>query len=266
MGGGGFDFFGGVSAFFQRIFDAFQAFILDVINFILRVLSIVVAVLRAVIVFLGKAFEAVFRGVKHVISDIVHGRFLHLWEDYLKLKAKIKAWFDKHLRWLLELRRRFDEWFNRTIKPILNFLQRIRGVLAIFRVFHLKFAEKLDALIGRLESKIIRNVLVLRQKVNEISTIINLILDPALVIRENVLLQSIAARLRQLRALLGLPDARALTGAEQKTLDRERTRYLASTVDGHIAQLVQSGPTPEDQAESALARAALEEMVGAKVP
>ncbi len=191
MGGGGFDFFGGVSGFFQRIFDAFQAFIVDVINFILRVLSIVVAVLRAVIVFLGKGFAALFRGVKHVISDIVHGRFLHLWEDYLKLKAKIKAWFDKHLRWLLELRRRFDEWFRRTIVPILNLLQRIRRVLAIFRVFHLKFAEKLDALLGRLESKIIRNVLVLRQKVNEISTIINLILDPSLVIRNVPLLRSI---------------------------------------------------------------------------
>ncbi len=191
MGGGGFDFFGGVSGFFQRIFNAFQAFIIDVINFILRVLSVVVAVLRAVIIFLGKAFEAVFRGVKHVISDIVHGRFLHLWEDYLKIKAKLKAWFDKHLRWLLELRRRFDEWFRRTIVPILNLLQRIRRVLAIFRVFHLKFAEKLDALIGRLESKIIRNVLVLRQKVNEISTIINLILDPSLVIRNVPLLRSI---------------------------------------------------------------------------
>ncbi len=191
MPDGGFDFFGGVSDFFRRLFDAFQAFILDVINFILRVLSVVVAVLRAVILFLGKAFEAVFRGVKHVISDIVHGRFLHLWEDYLKLKAKLKAWFDKHLRWLLELRRRFDAWFRSTIVPILNLLQRIRRVLAIFRIFHLKFAEKLDALIGRLESKIIRNTLALRQKVNEISTIINLILDPSLVIRNVPLLRSI---------------------------------------------------------------------------
>ncbi len=228
MPDGGFDFFGGIADFFASILRAFQTFIVAVINFILQALAVIVAVLRAVILFLGKAFSVVFKGIRHVISDIVHGRFLHLWEDYLKLKAKLKAWFEKHLGWLLRLRQAFDQWFRRTIVPILNLLQRIRRVLAIFRVFHLKFAEKLDALLGRLESKIIRNVLVLRQKVNEISTIINLILDPSLVIRNVPLLRSIWTALDDITRIFFHTTLRRIFGPVGGAVVNPRTGLLSN--------------------------------------
>jgi hypothetical protein len=127
------------------------------------------------------------RALKHILRDIIHLRFLHLWRDYLALKDKLKAWFNKHLKWLLEFRKRFDAWYRRTIIPILNLIHRIRAILQIFRILHLKFAEKLDGLLGRLEAKIIKNTLVLRKKINEIASIIELILDPSVLLRNNPL-------------------------------------------------------------------------------
>ncbi len=127
------------------------------------------------------------RALRHILSDIIHLRFLHLWQDYLRLTAAVRRWYERHFGWLIDLRRRFDAWFRRTVLPILNFLQNIRRILAVFRIFHLKFAEKLDRSIARLESRIIRNTLVLRQKINEVLTWANLILDPLRLIRQNPL-------------------------------------------------------------------------------
>ncbi len=263
--GGGFNFFDTTLAFFGSLINSLVNFVVQVFGFVFRVLGFQFEYDLFQQDWLGKIARGFVKGLKHVLSDIIHLRFVHLWLDFLRMLKSLHDWYEKHFKWLIDLRRRFDRWFNTTIRPILNFLQRVRGVLAIFRIFHLKFAEKLDNLIGGLEAKIIRNTLAIRGKLNEISTIINLVFDPALVIRQNVLVLSMIRALDRLRALLGLGRARPLTGAERKAIEHDHTRYLAGSVDLHLAQLVESGLTAEDQVEQQRARAALEEATGMKL-
>ncbi len=179
------------------------------------------------------------KALKHILGDIIKLRFVHLWRDYVALKDKLKKWFKKHFGWLLELRKRFDEWFRRVVVPILNLLHRIRAILQIFRILHLKFATKLDGLLGRLEAKIIKNTLVLRKKINEIASILELVLDPAIFIRRSVLIESIRASLRQAMAALGIPISRKLTAAEEQWQKEDRELLKKGTV------LVSGGATPQ---------------------
>jgi hypothetical protein len=243
---GGFDFFGSLGDALNAALLNIQFFFAAVIDFLYAVVSFLYQVIVQIILFLEKAFRVLIRAFKHVISDIVHGRFLHLYQDYLELKRKIKAWFEKHLPWLLELRKRFDLWYRRTIIPILNTIQRVRAILNVLKIFHVKFATKLDLLLGQLEAKIIRNTLALRGRLNQVISILDLVLDPGLLLRQNVLIASAARAIRGLMNTVGLGFGRALTSTEQAELDRDRDRYKVANVDAHVAQLAATGATADD--------------------
>ncbi len=245
-GDGGFDFGNSIPDISTDSNNALLLFLIAIINAIIAVLNFILALLNAVVRFLFKAFAILVRGFRHVISDIIHGRFLHLYQDYLRLKAKLREWVDKHLGWLLRLRKQFDDWFRHTIVPILNLIQRLRAILTVFRIFHLKFAERLDALLGRLEAKIIKNTLALRSKLNEVVSIIDLVLDPGLLIRQNVLLGSAVRAVRGLFNALGLGWGRKLTSAEEARERADRDRYTVVSTDAHADQLARIGPSVDD--------------------
>jgi hypothetical protein len=257
-GDGGSDLFNAINTIEDARTNWLLSIIIAILNALIAVLNFILAVLNAVITFLFKVFGILVRGIRHIISDIVHGRFLHLYEDYLRLKKRIKKWFEDHLDWLLRLRKAFDDWYRNVIIPILNLIQRIRAVLAVFRIFHLKFAEKLDALLGRLEAKIIKNTLALRSKLNEVVTIIDLVLDPGLLIRDNVLLASAARSIKALGNLLGIGFSRPLTSKESAA-EAQRKHLLTRAgiredADSHPAVGLSAELLIEaDKAERALA-------------
>ncbi|SRR6266571_3679649 len=261
-GDGGFDFGNAIPSIGDPQTNAILTIIVAILNAIIAVLNFIIAVIGAIVHFLVKASLLFVRGVKHVISDIVHGRFLHLYQDYLRLKAAIRKWIDDHLGWLLRLRAAFDRWFKNTIVPILNLIQRLRAVLAVFRIFHLKFADKLDRLLGRLESKIIRNTLKLRAKLNEIVTIIDLVLDPGLLINNNVLLASAARSIRALMNLVGLGFARALTDTELASQKVDHDRYKVANVVAAADQHASVGPSAELLLQQDEIRDALTDITG----
>ncbi len=183
--------------FIEQSFNYLLKLILNIANFLFLLLVRVANFLLATV-------RVLAHGLRHVISDIIHGRFRHLFEDYLRLKAKLRAFFEPVLRVLRRIRQIFDQFFKQFIAPVLNLLQTFRKILVIFRIFHLKFAEALDRKIRRLEARIITNTLVLRQRINQISTILTLILNPELLIRGRVLVGSVIAALDDLlRAITG---------------------------------------------------------------
>jgi len=256
-GDGGFDFGNGIPSIGDDGTSALLSFIIAILNGLIAALNFIIAVIVAIINFLVKAFTVIVRGLRHVISDIIHGRFVHLYEDYLRLKAKLRKWVDDHLGWLLRLRRAFDEWYRRTIIPILNLIQRLRAILAVFRIFHLKFAQRLDDLLGRLEAKIIKNTLALRGQMNKIASIIDLVLDPGLLIRQNVLLASAARALKGLFAALGLGWGRELTSKEKAAEARRKHLLTRAGIKEDAASHPAVGLSAEllleaDKAERAL--------------
>src|SRR6266581_4477981 len=192
-GDGGFDFGNAIPSIGDPQTNAILTIIVAILNAIIAVLNFIIAVIGAIVHFLVKASLLFVRGVKHVISDIVHGRFLHLYQDYLRLK----------------------------------------------------FADKLDRLLGRLESKIIRNTLKLRAKLNEIVTIIDLVLDPGLLIKNNVLLASAGRAIRALMNLVGLGFARALTDTELASQKVDHDRYKVANVVAAADQHASVGPSAE---------------------
>jgi hypothetical protein len=192
--GGGFD----AGAFFSGIVDS----IVGIINSIIAALVFLFNLLAAAFQFLYSALVAIAnavvtavkviaRGFIHVLSDIVHGRFLHLFQDYLDLKAKITAWLAPVLRILARIRALFNQFVLAPLLRFINLIQHIRQFLTVFRLLGFKWAKRLDNSLVKLEQKVVTNTLVLQAWVNLAISVLDLIVDPSLIFRKNFLLASL---------------------------------------------------------------------------
>ncbi len=204
---GGFDplaFFDGVAALFDSVIAAIQSAVVFLYNLLVNVVLFLWSVIQAIAIFLVRAVVLIARGFVHVISDIVHGRFAHLLQDYLKLKDLLRRWLAPIIRIIDRLRNIYRLYVLKPLLAYLNLIQRLRMVLSIFRVFHLKFAQRLDNKLLELEAKTIRNTLRIWQELNIASSVLQLILDPSLLFRRARLTGSILLAINNLlHALFG---------------------------------------------------------------
>ncbi len=125
-----------------------------------------------------KGFSELLGGLQHTFKSIE--RWLgNLYCDYQRLKDKLERVFGPIVRFMQKVQRWYDMIWKRWVVPVLNLMQRMRKVLAIFKLFHLKWAQKLDADLAWLEGKIAKNFLFVRRWLNLFGNWVNFLVDPA---------------------------------------------------------------------------------------
>lgn len=179
--GGGFDF--------GSLFDLLLSSIVDIINAILQFLQALVQAIVGALNFLysgeqdifGFSFKSlgeVWQGIKKELDSIWKvvilaslKKLYHLYQTLQAWATKLKAWLDR----LHALMKKYEMmYFRKTIQII----QRARKILTIFRFFHLKFAQKLDNWLAKIEGKITHYLVLVASKTNEIISWVNFIVDP----------------------------------------------------------------------------------------
>ncbi len=95
-----------------------------------------------------------------------------------------------------------DNIFKRFIAPILQTIQHIRQVLTIFKVFHLKFAQVLDAKLAQVESDIATRFLKVKQTINQMLDWMELIADPSGILKTSAIWNGLAQSITALRGLI----------------------------------------------------------------
>lgn len=230
--GFGFDpsaFFAGILAAIEAVINAIISALVFLFNLLVFAANFLLNGLLTVAKYLLDGFKVLLRGLKHVLSDIFHGRFKHLFEDYLKLKETLKRWFGPLLKWLQRIRKWFDLYVLRPMKIIVNIIQRIRQILVIFRIFHFKFAEKLDAFLARVESKLVKNVLFLRKVLNQVISLIDILVDPSLIFRRNVVGATLLSWLGAVKRIVGFGSNRALGADEVDSIEKDKALLKPGT-------------------------------------
>ena len=71
-----------------------------------------------------------------------------------KIIGKVRAFLAPLIKLIKAQIQQMQAVYNQLVKPLMNFLQRLRAILVIFRLFHLKFAQVLDQYIVDLETRI----------------------------------------------------------------------------------------------------------------
>lgn len=174
--------------------------------------------------YLGEIVAGVYdfakRGIRSLFTGVALGAnvFRSLWDGFFKkLLTKIVLgivdfidWVEKHLapilKFLKKLRALIDRYYKLYIKPVLDMIHRVRRVLALMRLLHIKWADALDRRLAATEHAIAGVFLEIRGNLNRVIDLLNSFSHPSGMIRAVILIAAgrrAAALL--IRTLTGLP-------------------------------------------------------------
>ena len=204
-GGGGFDFggifdslLGELAAAIEAIIAFLQALVVAIVN----ALNFLFGGLENVFGFsfqsLGEVWRSFTKLLDEIFKAVVLASLKKLWALYQALAAwakKLKAWLDK----FHALMRKYQIM---ALRRVINLIQRVRQILVIFKVFHLKFAQKLDNWLAGIEGKLISRISAFARKTNEVIAWINVIADPIQAYRKGLLFGAYGRILRGFGAAL----------------------------------------------------------------
>lgn len=146
-------------------------------------------------------FHDFFVGEFGELKDLVEkiGATLHtLLSGFLgKLLALLKWVWLKGIPDLISAIQKLRKWLNmiylKYIRPILNYIQIIRRYLAILRIFHVKWAAKLDLELSRIEARILGPYLWVLRALNSYGGWLNTILTVYATIQRAVFIRTMFA-------------------------------------------------------------------------
>ncbi len=189
----------------DAIFSAISAFFIFLYNLLVTLVvflwNVILIVAKFLLVMLGRIRDF----FKTIWENVIKRSLVKLVQIYASIRAKLTKIFGPILRII----RRIRTWIDRHILPIvlrmINTIQRIRQILVVFRIMGFEWAKALDRKLAQLEGEIFQAFQRVRSQLNRVSTIINLIADPDLILRGNVLVRSILRALDAMsRGLFGV--------------------------------------------------------------
>jgi hypothetical protein len=166
----------------------------------------------------------------------------------LELTGRIHEIIDKVLRPALRvidrIRQMVLDIYEKYVRPVLVIIQMIRQVLAILKLFHVRWAEKLDAYLVELEARIMRPLQEVLQRTAWLAGWINTILNSRYLIQEPIFVNTMAEHADKMSALVFHAHHRPLTDTERALLRPVIGPPPASTLKRDLDQYLRSGSGP----------------------
>lgn len=138
---------------------------------------------------LGAALKFLYTLLQDLISK--------LWQFVKKLATLLQKIAKELLPKLVQLIKNIRtllNWIYKTfIRPIIQYLQLIRRFLGILRLFHIKWAGKLDGIIVNIEGRIVAPFLYVLRTLNGLGNWINVVLTAGLVLQRAVFINTMYA-------------------------------------------------------------------------
>jgi hypothetical protein len=248
------------------LFDGIIAAIFNALQWVLNLLIAIANFIWQVLISIVKAlitiFQAGFKFLKHIWTNYIVKGVNWLASHIQKLRDWLKRTLGPVIKWF----QRIKKWYDTHILPqqlrMLKMLQTIRRFLGILRLFHIKWAAKLDNVIVDLENRIQKSIALVRGTLNQIINTLAIVLDPTLLIFRNVLGGSLLKNLGAIKRIFAFFYHGPLTTRETTLLDNNVGRYQEKTANSHIATLASTGLTDYDLSELADVRAGISDVTG----
>lgn len=210
---------GALASAAAAIATATDAALAAAIGGIQRALNAIGNELASVFGLLSRLIGKVLQFLKGLLLDVIHALVAAVKEIGTLLKDVVQNVLMPALQALQHLRDYLIKIYEKFLRPLLVMLQDVRKVLAILRVFHIGFAQKLDNVLADIQSKISTPLLYLLRYTNAVANYINLILDARLFIQKPLFLASLnaykgSAISLQLNAMNPKPDPAAVAALQ----------------------------------------------------
>jgi hypothetical protein len=174
------DFLGGLGGLFDfgGVLDAIGSILAWLANLIITALNW----LLQVIVAIGNFFLSIFRAVGHFFTllydKLLKGVLTRIVNGIIRVHQWLEEKLAPVLRFLQRVRAYLDRIFKLYIRPILNLIDRIRKILLVLRLLHVKWAAALDQKLAQIEGTISKIFLEIRGILNNIIDVVNSLTDP----------------------------------------------------------------------------------------
>jgi hypothetical protein len=248
------------------VVDIIIGYIIDAIYSLAQAINYLYSIIHALLNFLVNFFRTL-------------GKFLlHIWQQYVKRAIqwlashvqKLRAWLKRTIGPIIKRLEKIKKWYDTHILKqqlrMLQMLQTIRRFLGILRLFHVKWAAKLDGTLADLQNRIEQSISIVRGTLNQIINTLAIAFDPTMVLTRNLLGASLLSNLGAVKRIFGFGDNRILSASEQATIDHDHALYYKTTVDAHVNALTATGPTAEDKSRRIEFRQALADVTNTTLP
>jgi hypothetical protein len=217
-----------------------------------------------------------FNSVAGIFQSIWKG-LQFIWQNYIKVAldwlskhlAKAIDWIRRHLKSAIDHLKKWKKWYDQHILPqqlrMLNTIRMIRQFLGILSLFHVKFAQKLDAKLADIQNRIVTVIDLTRGTLNNIINLLAAVYDPLLLFKRNALGAGLLANIGLLKRLASFGDGRPFFASEAAAAQAGGNRYLTSTVKANIQARHSSGLTAQDKQDRKDAQTALHDVTSVPV-
>ena len=196
----------------------------------------------------------IFSAIASVVKSVWHWLFNNLFSFLSQWFRNIWQWVSKYARLVIQIIKQqikaINQVYNNVVRPFMNLLQRIRGILLIFRLFHIKLAQELDQYIADLEGRINGAFLAAEGDIGRLLQWMEWVVDPSGLFAPVTYLLSAIQTLPQLWAILQNLPSVAL-GADQQKQQQQLAQSLTWTNAQATIRDRASGPTAQDQEDMA---------------
>lgn len=167
--------------------------------------------------------------------------------DYLRqlaewMRRKIDFILRHYFRWISKIQEHLLRIYERFVRPVIVAIQRLRQMLYVLRLLRIRWAEKLDAELARIQNAISGALLDILRAVNFLGSWVNILVSARGLLQEPMLVNSVAEFRDDLAQLLAGTITGGISGSDVVALQRAgAARPYTETLDGARAGMVERG-------------------------
>lgn len=170
----------------------------------------------------GAGFKDAWGFVQKLYDDILKPAWLKFWSLVDRVRGALTRALKPVIDFLQRVRQELLTLYNNWIRPVLDAFDAFRKILRVLETLHLDFARKLDQQIGRLEDLIDAPFRYVLGKLNETINLVNRVVDG------NGLFQRLAL-IRSIERDIGYVHREFLNAWHHPLTDGERTTAMDRT-------------------------------------
>ena len=217
--------------------------------------TIVVTLAQAAIM-IGQAIAQFAVAIATIFSK-VYGLLANFWSGTLrpfvewawKQFDRFVGWLDRTLgpviKFLEEIRRQVDKFYNRWFKPLFDAIDATRRVMQILARLHVPFAKELDTYLGYLEAKLLAPIQYLYYRLNQVMDWVNRIITLDGYLQQLTLIRSLWKYQRAALSVWWESIHRPLTGARQDVYRSPLVTRSMPAIRADLVAYVFTGSGPD---------------------
>jgi hypothetical protein len=137
--------------------------------------------------------DAAVRGLRYIWSAIIRPILNAIQKFFDRLGKLIDKVLKPYLDFMNKIRRQIMQIYNIYFRPIIQVIETMRRMLAILRLAHIKWADKLDARLARLEAKVMWPIREMLKRTNTLPGWFNVLLTAKYLLQYPIFINSMVA-------------------------------------------------------------------------